>query len=215
MSSHESFESESSVSSDPKKRIPGWVKGLGIVAIALSLWPSLWRDVPYFLGYGKPSLDYRSLEAKLQAKDWDAADQLTTEAFLQLAEIKGSPLLSLDAAWFHRVPCADLQTMDRLWTQYSERRYGLSVQRDIFLAVQAQNPDHPANRERGLRALENMDQFTEQVGHPALNHPQNKDAPGHYPSFSILMKPSNISIISGSIPFATPEVVRRITWCRL
>ena len=37
---------------------------------------------------------------------------------------------------FEHFPCTDLRTIDRLWVQYSEGRFGLSVQKPIYDEVE-------------------------------------------------------------------------------
>ncbi|XHX81310.1 MAG: GUN4 domain-containing protein [Stenomitos frigidus ULC029] len=84
-------------------------------------------------------MDYRPLRSLLQTQHWEKADRETQEKIAQLLgsfytvpELK--PLLT---AWLPRatdiarIPCTDLLTIDRLWTRFSEGRFGITFQRRI------------------------------------------------------------------------------------
>jgi hypothetical protein len=75
-------------------------------------------------------IDYAKLRDLLQASKWREADR---ETYLRMLEAVGSK----DGDWFRAeelqaFPCADLQTIDRLWVKYSNGHFGFSVQRKIW-----------------------------------------------------------------------------------
>ncbi|OKH38687.1 serine/threonine protein kinase [[Phormidium ambiguum] IAM M-71] len=78
-------------------------------------------------------IDYTKLQHLLAAGKWKESDRETwaliclavgksTNAYLQLSDIE-------------KLPDEDLQTIDRLWVKYSQRRFGFSVQKYIFHSV--------------------------------------------------------------------------------
>jgi len=210
---HESSELVSDPSPLPGGKIPRWAKWVGWGAIVVIFGSSLWRDIPYFLGYRKPSLDYSELAASLQQKDWEAADVLTTQLLMELAQIERNAYM--EPKRFHRIPCADLKALDELWLQASNGHFGLSVQRDILLSlqveIQSQYPDDAVNQ----RGIEIMNRFTDRVEQSLSRRPVENPPIGHFPSFTVLMQSDSGSPPDGFVPFATPEVSRRIAWCQL
>lgn len=76
------------------------------------------------------SINYRRLDYLLRKGDWAAADY---ETLARMAE-----LLGYEAGDFIRdgdlieFPDTDLKIIDQLWLQYSERRFGFSVQRKLY-----------------------------------------------------------------------------------
>jgi GUN4-like len=194
----------------PRKRfVPRWVKLLGGGAIVLAFFNL--SDIPYFLGYRQTTLDYRELESRLQAKDWDAADEITSNAMRELADISW---LETDPVRLHRIPCADLQEMNRLWTDYSDGQYGLATQQEMFLAVKAGQETDSSNRFRRAE-LEQFTTFTRQVGHGTPTNSLNSFQPGHYPSFGVFIDGGETGPVTGVRPFSTPEMSRRLNWCRI
>ncbi|MBD2096954.1 GUN4 domain-containing protein [Trichocoleus sp. FACHB-591] len=99
-------------------------------------------------------IDYTRLRDLLKAGDWSGADLATylimTRAMsekvfdldlaathLRIGAISEEDLpLNLRDLWYLEplsFPCADLKTIDRLWTKYSNGRFGFSVQKKIYL----------------------------------------------------------------------------------
>lgn len=88
----------------------------------------------------KKSIDYRPLRSLLQTQQWEKADRETQEKIAQLlgsfypVSQEVTPLLT---PWLPRatdiskIPCTDLLTIDRLWTRFSEGRFGINAQRRI------------------------------------------------------------------------------------
>jgi WD40 repeat protein len=82
-------------------------------------------------------VDLSELKSHLQAQDWQAADA-ETRRILQTyvhpnGDIFGSPLPTL-------IPPEVLQTIDQLWVEASDGRFGFNPQLEIWETVRAENP---------------------------------------------------------------------------
>lgn len=98
-------------------------------------------------------INYTRLQTLLKAKDWQAAN-LETQAILQrLAGPKGDLLFNSKSV-FARLPLADLQTLDRLWSNASGGRFGFSAQQRVWQQV---------SRKPQLSRAQ-IDQFAKRVG---------------------------------------------------
>ncbi|TVP59426.1 MAG: NACHT domain-containing protein [Nodularia sp. (in: Bacteria)] len=73
---------------------------------------------------------YRQLLEHLIAGNWQEADEETAKMMLKVANRELEGYLDVDA--IEKFPCSDLRTIDQLWVQYSEGRFGLSVQKRIY-----------------------------------------------------------------------------------
>ena len=78
-------------------------------------------------------MDYINLRNLLAAKKWKEADEETTRVMLKVAgrEKEGW----LDTENIDKFPCEDLRTIDQLWVQYSNGRFGFSVQKRIYQSL--------------------------------------------------------------------------------
>lgn len=77
--------------------------------------------------------DYTKLRDLLAAEHYKAADLETRKVMVWVCRaVKQAEPHSQDSLPF---PCKDLHTIDRLWVSYSEGRFGFSVQKQIYLAV--------------------------------------------------------------------------------
>ena len=75
-------------------------------------------------------LDYSKLRDLLAARKWKEADEETRS---MLCRALGKyPRAYIYTDEIGKLPCADLQTIDRLWVKYSEARFGFSVQALIY-----------------------------------------------------------------------------------
>jgi hypothetical protein len=74
-------------------------------------------------------VDYRPLRALLRQGKWREADEETRERLKEAAGATGQELLPADVA---RIRCEDLAIVDRLWSSYSEQRFGLAVQWSVL-----------------------------------------------------------------------------------
>ena len=116
-------------------------------------------------------VDYTPLQNLLSRNKWQEADQQTWTLLCQALDKRlGYYLTSGD---IEKLPCEDLWLIDQLWVKYSNRRFGLSIQKYIYEDV---GKDYPS--------------FCDRVGWPIHNPPDldsslkfNRRAPmGHLPS---------------------------------
>jgi serine/threonine protein kinase len=78
-------------------------------------------------------LDYAPLEALLAAQQYQGADTETWRLLLQLTHRTEQGCLNLDT--IETLSCAALDTLDQLWWTYSQGRFGLRVQQQIYRAL--------------------------------------------------------------------------------
>ena len=116
-------------------------------------WLLLGLSVFLLVGYRQmTNTNYERLEALLAAHQWQEADQQTTDIILRESnwgistwKMWGVALLSGKlTGWYEPIkqyPCHNLETLDNLWLKYSDGRFGLSVQQQIFERIAAQSKD--------------------------------------------------------------------------
>ena len=75
-------------------------------------------------------VDYRKLRDLLKAKKWKEADEETRRVMLKVASRESEGGLRTNDA--EKFSCTDLGTIDKLWVKYSNGKYGISVQKQIF-----------------------------------------------------------------------------------
>ena len=84
---------------------------------------------------GIPS-KYFQLREFLTQKKWREADQETAQIMLAVANIR-KPYLTrqghLTPEDLRQFPCEDLRILDQLWVDYSEGKFGFSIQKDVYL----------------------------------------------------------------------------------
>ena len=81
------------------------------------------------------AIDYSALQQLLSVQDFLAADRLTLQ---KLCELAGSAAVQRKWLYFTEVEnftVTDLQTIDTLWSVYSEGKFGFSQQRQIWLRL--------------------------------------------------------------------------------
>lgn len=90
-------------------------------------------------------VDYTTLRKLLNAGKWNEADEETWRVILHATgrEVEGW-LRNGDVLSF---PCEDLRNINKLWLQYSKNKFGLSVQKEIYMSLGG-----------------NMENFRKQVG---------------------------------------------------
>ncbi|NEQ30017.1 MAG: GUN4 domain-containing protein [Leptolyngbya sp. SIO4C5] len=80
-----------------------------------------------------PALDYQDLDHLLAAQEWQDADRATAD-LLRQAIGQAEPIgLGVEAIAY--LPCADLLQIDQLWLRHSARRFGFSVQQEIYTSL--------------------------------------------------------------------------------
>ncbi|MDZ8237209.1 MAG: serine/threonine-protein kinase [Nostoc sp. ChiQUE01a] len=78
-------------------------------------------------------IDYTKLRDYLAAENWKDADYETYLVMVQVVGCKENNWIREEE--FLNFPCKDLRTIDRLWVKYSNGRFGLSVQKEIYFSV--------------------------------------------------------------------------------
>ncbi len=78
-------------------------------------------------------IDYTRLRDLLKVGKWKKADQ---ETFIVMLKAAGREKEGwLDYTSIENFPCIDLRTIDQLWVEYSNERFGFSVQKRIWESV--------------------------------------------------------------------------------
>lgn len=138
-------------------------------------------------------VDYQPLQLALSTQEWREADRQTTRLLIKVFNLQmGLEPNQINLSRYtieqcEILPCTDLNTIDRLWTHYSQGQYGLSVQREIWLTL-ADLPDidthwnklksdpigwlgwcfdivlDATKQDRDARSFLHWDQFVEKVG---------------------------------------------------
>ena len=93
------------------------------------------NDTDIVLLKSERNIDYTPLETLLKAQDFQAADKLTLEKLCELAGVEPTQRKWLYFTEVENFPVTDLQTIDKLWLNYSEGKFGFSVQREIWLSL--------------------------------------------------------------------------------
>jgi hypothetical protein len=75
-------------------------------------------------------IDYSRLEGFLKEQQWKEADQETADLMLEVANREEEGWLDGDS--IRTFPCEVLSEIDRLWMQYSDRKFGFRVQSKIY-----------------------------------------------------------------------------------
>ena len=75
-------------------------------------------------------VDYRKLRDLLKAKKWKEANRETNRVMLKVASRESEGSLRLEDV--ENFSCTDLGTIDKLWVKYSNGKYGISVQKQIY-----------------------------------------------------------------------------------
>lgn len=78
-------------------------------------------------------VDYTDLRDLLAAGKWKEADGETRLVMLKAARREKEGYFDRES--IDNFPCDDLRTIDQLWVKYSQGRFGLSVQKKIWLLV--------------------------------------------------------------------------------
>ncbi|MBW4560732.1 MAG: GUN4 domain-containing protein [Mojavia pulchra JT2-VF2] len=86
-------------------------------------------------------IDYTHLRDLLQAKRWLEADRETTTLMLKVAGHNEQQYL--DAQSLESFPCKDLNTINKLWINYSHGRFGFSIQHRIWQSIKNNSATDP------------------------------------------------------------------------
>lgn len=154
---------------------------------------------------------YQALENHLVANDWRAANQATVKHILSLAHQTNQPYMG-KIQNLEQFPCEDLKVMNDLWVHHSQRRFGFSIQRDIY--AEFGDPLRPKYDRESFNAFKKrIGWFLEwrwrnpHLGQRDLNF--SISAPkGHLPSLKVA-KGGSVSIAGGLALFS------RLYACRI
>jgi hypothetical protein len=80
-------------------------------------------------------MNYKTLRQFLAKRQWEAAAAETKYLIFQITARQNRPPIGHDwvtKAGVEQFPCRDLQTIDKLWVEASQQRYGFSVQAKLW-----------------------------------------------------------------------------------
>lgn len=86
-------------------------------------------SVPLISGRG---VDYTTLRNDLQSHDWKKANEQTTEDLLKAFGLNSDKTGNVDPQEAANPPCADLKTVDQLWSKASNGNLGFTAQRQVL-----------------------------------------------------------------------------------
>nr|WP_236107338.1 GUN4 domain-containing protein [Cylindrospermopsis raciborskii] len=84
----------------------------------------------YYSGTLYPPINYTKLETLLKAQNFREADEETARVMLAVANRQSEGWLRIEDA--ENFPCQELRTIDNLWLKYSQGKFGISVQQEIY-----------------------------------------------------------------------------------
>ncbi|WP_258007374.1 GUN4 domain-containing protein, partial [Cylindrospermopsis raciborskii] len=84
----------------------------------------------YYSGTLYPPINYTKLETLLKAQMFKEADEETDRVMLAVANRQSEGWLRKEDA--EKFPCKELRTIDNLWLKYSQGKFGISVQQEIY-----------------------------------------------------------------------------------
>ncbi len=79
-------------------------------------------------------VDYTKLQKLLAAENWKEADEETAQVMLEVASRQEEGWLREED--LDNFPCEDLRTINQLWLHYSDRKFGFSVQKEIYESLE-------------------------------------------------------------------------------
>ena len=136
---------------------------LALVFSCLSLPPVLPEDTinltetklsDRFLMSPETGVDYTLLQKRLQQQQWQEANETSTRLILKAVNRDEQGWMSREDVV--KLACWDLKTLDGLWKEYSQGKFGFSVQFPIFIDT--------GNKPGRLVASDSYDDFGTRVG---------------------------------------------------
>lgn len=103
---------------------------------------------------------YAQLAYFLKVKNWEAADGETYKLMLNIA--KREKARYLDYEQINNFSCPDLQRIDQLWVSYSDKLFGFSVQKEIWISTNNRLVTKP--EEWTDKDTKNYENFAKRVG---------------------------------------------------
>ncbi len=151
-------------------------------------------------------VDYSRLCQLLSAGQWKEADWETTAILLRVSNREQEGWMRAED--FKKFPCPDLQTIDRLWVNYSNGRFGFSVQKHVWDSVGAKtNIDYTTwcrfGDHLGWRVKGNWLNYSE------LTFDPNTAPPGHLPAGGL------DSIVLGKWDLVCASIASRLVECNI
>ena len=133
------------------------------------------------------AVDYTRLRQLLKAGQWQEADQETRICMEQALETDDWSKIYSQKLLL-TFPCADLKTIDRLWVQASQGRYGFSVQKEIYVKCGAKlDGNYPGDKI--------WEKFADRVGWRSggcwlkeTEWGRGRDVLGHLPGFGVVCR---------------------------
>ena len=124
---------------------------------------------------------YNHLRDLLAAQQWREADDETARMMLKIAAREAEGWLDCES--IANLPCNALNTIDRLWMQYSNNRFGIGIWKDIWLRFDRQVDNDTEHRiGEAVGWYEGVWKFGEQINF-SLSAPV-----GHLPHLSLAKK---------------------------
>ncbi|MBD2521460.1 GUN4 domain-containing protein [Nostoc sp. FACHB-133] len=123
-------------------------------------------------------IDYRKLQELLAEKKWQEADRETYFTMLKICDREEEGFL--DSGEIQKFPRHDLYIINKLWVQYSEGRFGFSVQQGLWQAKK--DCKRFAYKVGWLASLANSEWVKYEEYTFSLDAPK-----GHFPSISRLV----------------------------
>lgn len=105
--------------SNTKKYMLGF---LGVLIVSIG---GIWS-------HNQSTPNYPQLQTLLEKQDWKSADDETARILWE--KVGRQEERSLRIEDFKKLPCSDLRQIDALWTEYSNKHFGFSVQKNIWLS---------------------------------------------------------------------------------
>jgi hypothetical protein len=132
------------------------VNVLVMIALFLSPIAPLVSQTPTPTSLVSPAtgIDYTSLENLLAKQEWRKANDMTRDLILRATGRERQGWFAIED--LQRLACWDLQTIDRLWEDSSQGRFGFRTQFSIFVET--------GNKPGRLVAIENFQDFGDRVG---------------------------------------------------
>lgn len=142
--------------------------------------------------------EYTELERLLSQEKWKEADEETARCMLQVAEREQEGWLRVED--IERFPCTDLRTIDQLWVQYSNGKFGFSVQKKIYQSLGGTKEyNREVSYEFGKKVGWYINERWEIVNYEKISDEKGKivvPCEGHLPQ-SILVVADTVTNLSG------------------
>ena len=142
-------------------------------------------------------IDYRELDQLLKFRHWQDADIETARLMLRAAKCETKGWMWEED--IERFPCEDLRKINQLWLQYSERYFGLSVQKEIY---QTLGGTSKYNQKIWQQFCERIGwrQENSSVSNSVINYDLNSPS-GHFPVLETISGLIFWAVIEGEILF--------------